>query len=194
VQTLVDRAQRLRSGGVDPRTDNMLKITGDGRKAALDMRLVQGLSDPHGDTKLNRAVERIYATWDQTRDTRSTQLVFCDLSTPNPDASMSMMKSAPSSSSAASLSARLPLSTTPTPTARRAVLFDSVNAGRVRILLGSTEKMGAGTNVQKRLKALHHLDAPWRPRDIEQREGRILRQGNGNAAGRYLPLCHRGQL
>ena len=180
VQTLVDRAQRLRSGGVDPRTDNMLKITGDGRKAALDMRLVHGLTDPHGDTKLNRAVERIYATWDQTRDRRSTQLVFCDLSTPNadrfnvydeirtklmergiPEREIAFIHDADSDSA-------------------KAMLFDSVNAGRIRILIGSTEKMGAGTNVQKRLKALHHLDAPWRPRDIEQRDGRILRQGNSN--------------
>ena len=180
VQTLVDRAQRLRSGGVDPRTDNMLKITGDGRKAALDMRLVQGFSDQHGDTKLNRAVERIYATWDQTRDTRSTQLVFCDLSTPNPDKfnvydelrSKLIERGIPEREIAFIHDADSD--------SAKAMLFDSVNAGRVRILIGSTEKMGAGTNVQKRLKALHHLDAPWRPRDIEQREGRILRQGNGN--------------
>ncbi|MGA3091788.1 MAG: DEAD/DEAH box helicase family protein [Terriglobales bacterium] len=181
VQTLVDRAQRLRSGGVDPRTDNMLKITGDGRKAALDMRLVQGFSDPHGDTKLNRAVERIFDTWDQTRDTRSTQLVFCDLSTPNPDKfnvydelrSKLIERGIPEREIAFIHDADSD--------SAKAMLFDSVNAGRVRILIGSTEKMGAGTNVQKRLKALHHLDAPWRPRDIEQREGRILRQGNGNA-------------
>jgi len=181
VQTLVERSENLRRGGVDPRADNMLKITGDGRKAALDMRLVHPLSDPHGDTKLSQAVERIYATWNDTRDTRSTQLVFCDLSTPNPDRfnvydevrakligrgiperEIAFIHDADSDSA-------------------KALLFDSVNAGRVRILFGSTEKMGAGTNVQKRLKALHHLDAPWRPRDIEQREGRILRQGNGNA-------------
>ncbi len=180
VKTLVERSENLRSKRVDPREDNMLKITGDGRKAALDMRLVRPLSDPHGDSKLSRAVERIYATWDQTRDTRSTQLVFCDLSTPNadrfnvydeirakliehgiPEREIAFIHDADSD-------------------AAKAVLFDSVNAGRVRILIGSTEKMGAGTNVQKRLKALHHLDAPWRPRDIEQREGRILRQGNDN--------------
>jgi len=181
VQTLVERSENLRRTKVDPRVDNMLKITGDGRKAALDMRLVRPLSDPHGDTKLTQAVERIYTTWDNTRDTRSTQLVFCDLSTPNPDRfnvydeirakliergiperEIAFIHDADSDSA-------------------KALLFDSVNAGRVRILIGSTEKMGAGTNVQKRLKALHHLDAPWRPRDIEQREGRILRQGNGNA-------------
>jgi N12 class adenine-specific DNA methylase len=181
VKTLVERSENLRKAKVDPRVDNMLKITGDGRKAALDMRLVHPLSDPHGDTKLNSAVERIYTTWNDTRDTRSTQLVFCDLSTPNPDRfnvydeirtkliergiperEIAFIHDADSDSA-------------------KTALFDAVNAGRVRVLLGSTEKMGAGTNVQKRLKALHHLDAPWRPRDIEQREGRILRQGNGNA-------------
>jgi N12 class adenine-specific DNA methylase len=181
VKTLVERSENLRKLRIDPSKDNMLKITGDGRKAALDMRLVHPLSDPHGDTKLNRAVERIYATWNETRDTRSTQLVFCDLSTPSPDRfnvydeirSKLMERGIPAREIAFIHDADSD--------AAKALLFDSVNAGRVRILLGSTQKMGAGTNVQKRLKALHHLDAPWRPRDIEQREGRILRQGNGNA-------------
>jgi N12 class adenine-specific DNA methylase len=180
VQTLVDRAQRLRSGGVDPRDDNMLKITGDGRKAALDMRLVHRLSDPHGDTKLTRAVERIYATWDQTRDTRSTQLVFCDLSTPNPDRFNVYDEIRAKLIERGIPEREIAFIHDSDSDAAKALLFDSVNAGRIRILLGSTEKMGAGTNVQKRLKALHHLDAPWRPRDIEQRDGRILRQGNSN--------------
>jgi hypothetical protein len=182
VGTLVERAQKLRSGGVDPRTDNMLKVTGDGRKAALDMRLVDPFAEIHGDTKLSRAVANIFRTWDEGRDRRTTQLVFCDLSTPNPDKfnvygeirDALISKGVPSREIAYIHDAETD--------AQKKALFDSVNAGRIRILLGSTEKMGAGTNVQKRLIALHHLDAPWRPRDIEQREGRILRQGNGNAS------------
>lgn len=180
VQTLVARAQRLRNGGVDPRDDNMLKITGDGRKAALDMRLVSPDANVDCETKISRAIDRIYATWEQTTDTRATQLVFSDLSTPNPDRfnvydeirDRLIDKGIPAKEIAYIHDAETD--------AQKKALFDAVNAGRVRILLGSTEKMGAGTNVQKRLKALHHLDAPWRPRDIEQREGRILRQGNDN--------------
>ncbi len=168
------------SGGVDPRTDNMLKITGDGRKAALDMRLVGGDAEPDIDTKISRAIDRIYKTWEETKDKRSTQLVFCDLSTPHPDRfnvydeirDRLIAKGIPAKEIAYIHDADTD--------AQKKTLFDAVNSGRIRILLGSTEKMGAGTNVQKRLKALHHLDAPWRPRDIEQREGRILRQGNGN--------------
>jgi N12 class adenine-specific DNA methylase len=180
VGTLVERAQKLKGGGVDPRTDNMLKITGDGRKAALDMRLVNPFADIEGDTKLSRAVEQIHRTWEQGNDKRTTQLVFCDLSTPNPDKfnvydeirQKLVDKGIPAKDIAYIHDADTDL--------QKKTLFDSVNAGRTRILLGSTEKMGAGTNVQKKLVALHHLDAPWRPRDIEQREGRILRQGNEN--------------
>lgn len=180
VGTLVERAQKLKGGGVDPRTDNMLKITGDGRKAALDMRLVDPFAVP-GDTKVHRAADKIYRTWEDGRDKRTTQLVFCDLSTPNPDKfnvydemrHKLIDKGIPAREIAY-------IHDADTDNQKKA-LFDSVNAGRVRILLGSTEKMGAGTNVQKKLIALHHLDAPWRPRDIEQREGRILRQGNSNA-------------
>jgi N12 class adenine-specific DNA methylase len=180
IKTLTERAEKLRTQRVDPSVDNMLKITGDGRKAALDMRLVDPFTNPAPDTKITRAVYRIAAKWRDTRDTRLTQLVFCDLSTPNPkifnvydelrarliacgipDREIAFIHDAESD-------------------AAKMKLFTDVNAGRVRILIGSTEKMGAGTNVQKRLAALHHLDAPWRPRDIEQREGRILRQGNTN--------------
>jgi hypothetical protein len=181
VGTLVERAKKLRSGGVDPRKDNMLKITGDGRKAALDMRLVDPLAEIHEDTKINRAVDNIYKAWDHGCDKRSTQLVFCDLSTPSQDKfnvydeirDHLVQLGVPAKEIAYIHDADTD--------AKKKTLFDSVNGGRVRILLGSTEKMGAGTNVQKRLVALHHLDAPWRPRDIEQREGRILRQGNENA-------------
>jgi N12 class adenine-specific DNA methylase len=181
IKTLTERAERLRSRRVDPSEDNMLKITGDGRKAALDMRLVDSFADPHGDTKLGRAVERIRAVWDATRHERSTQLVFCDLSTPHPGRfnvydevrDRLIAGGIPKHEIAFIHDADSDLA--------KMSLFNAVNAGRVRILIGSTEKMGAGTNVQRRLRALHHLDAPWRPRDIEQREGRILRQGNLNA-------------
>ncbi len=180
VGTLVERAQKLKNGRVDPKVDNMLKITGDGRKAALDMRLVDPFAEIHGDTKVSRAVENIYRSWEEGRDRRSTQLVFCDLSTPNPDKfnvyddirDKLIAKGIPAKEIAYIHDADTDL--------QKKTLFDSVNAARVRILFGSTDKMGAGTNVQKRLAALHHLDAPWRPRDIEQREGRILRQGNQN--------------
>src|ERR1700722_1332932 len=158
----------------------MLKITGDGRKAALDMRLVDPFALP-GDTKVTRAIEKIHSAWAVGKDRRLTQLVFCDLSTPNPDRfnvydevrRKLIDKGVPAREIAYIHDADTDQ--------QKKTLFDAVNAGRIRILLGSTEKMGAGTNVQKRLIALHHLDAPWRPRDIEQREGRILRQGNENA-------------
>jgi N12 class adenine-specific DNA methylase len=181
VATLVERAQKLKTSKVDPSVDNMLKITGDGRKAALDMRLVDPFAEP-GDTKVGRAIDKIHRIWDESRDKRLTQLVFCDLSTPSPDKfnvydeirQKLIARGVPEKEIAYIHDAE-------TDNQKR-TLFDSVNAGRIRVLLGSTEKMGAGTNVQKRLAALHHLDAPWRPRDIEQREGRILRQGNENAS------------
>ena len=179
VETLVSRAQKLRTSKIDPSVDNMLKITGDGRKAALDMRLVDADVQPHA-TKVHRAVDNIYRTWAAGKEKRLTQLVFCDLSTPHPDRfniydevrDSLIAKGIPAREIAYIHDAETDL--------QKKTLFDAVNAGRIRILLGSTEKMGAGTNVQKRLIALHHLDAPWRPRDIEQREGRILRQGNDN--------------
>ena len=181
VGELVARANLLRGGGVDPRKDNMLKITGDGRKAALDMRLVSPELEVDAHTKLSRAAEKVYRTWDETKAQRSTQLVFCDLSTPNADKfnvydemkTRLIKRGLPENEIAFIHDADTD--------AQKKTLFDAVNAGKIRVLLGSTEKMGAGTNVQKRLKALHHLDAPWRPRDIEQREGRILRQGNSNS-------------
>jgi N12 class adenine-specific DNA methylase len=181
VSRLVDRAQRIKSGQVDPRVDNMLKITTDGRKAALDMRLVDAEAEPGPDTKVYDAVRNICRVWEEGREPRLTQVVFCDMSTPAADRFNVYGE----------IRTRLIESGVPAKEiayihdadtdAKKKALFDSVNAGRVRILIGSTEKMGAGTNVQKRLKVLHHLDAPWRPRDIEQRDGRILRQGNGNA-------------
>ncbi len=180
IKTLTERAERLKKERVDPAVDNMLKITGEGRKAALDLRLVDVNAEPVTETKVARAVARIVGIWRTTAAQRSTQLVFSDLSTPDPkrfnvydDLRRKLIEAGIPEAEIAFIHEA------ETDSAKK-VLFDQVNAGRVRVLVGSTEKMGAGTNVQRRLVALHHLDAPWRPRDIEQREGRILRQGNTN--------------
>lgn len=176
IRTLTERAERLRRERVDPTVDNMLKITGEGRKAALDMRLLNASAEPEIETKIDLAVSRIVRK--ATQNERLTQLVFSDLSTPDPQR-FNVYDDVRSKLVKAGVPAReiAFIHDAETDTAKK-VLFDAVNSGRV--LLGSTEKMGAGTNVQRRLVALHHLDAPWRPRDIEQREGRILRQGNSN--------------
>ena len=180
IKTLTARAERLRTARVDPSVDNMLKITGEGRKAARDMRLVDAIADVQGETKLSMAVDRIRGVWEKTRDSRSTQLVFCDLSTPTQDRFNVYDEVRTKLLEAGVPKAEIAFIHDAESDAEKKLLFDAVNAGRLRILIGSTEKMGAGTNVQRRLVALHHLDAPWRPRDIEQREGRILRQGNMN--------------
>jgi N12 class adenine-specific DNA methylase len=180
IRTLTERAERLKKERVDPSVDNMLKITGEGRKAALDMRLIDPKAEPESETKIDLAVSRIVRIWQATQNERSTQLVFSDLSTPDPQR-FNVYDDVRTKLVRAGVPAReiAFIHDAETDTAKK-LLFDAVNAGRVRVLLGSTEKMGAGTNVQRRLVALHHLDAPWRPRDIEQREGRILRQGNAN--------------
>ena len=180
IKGLTERAERLRTQRVDPSVDNMLKITGDGRKAALDMRLVEAFADAADSAKVANAVRRIFGVWHDSRDLRSTQLVFCDLSTPAPDR-FNVYDDLRARLIAGGIPEReIAFIHDADTDAAKMTLFTNVNAGRVRILIGSTEKMGAGTNVQRRLRALHHLDAPWRPRDIEQREGRILRQGNLN--------------
>jgi len=181
VQTLVKRAEALRRGRVDPSEDNMLKITGDGRKAALHIHLVKPLAPEPADSKLHRAVDRIHTIWKATAAELCTQLVFCDLSTPDPKRfnvyhyvrDRLVEAGVPQNEIAFIHDADTDQAKTS--------LFRAVNAGKIRVLMGSTEKMGAGTNVQRRLRASHHLDAPWRPRDIEQRDGRILRQGNLNS-------------
>jgi hypothetical protein len=182
VASLVKRADRLRNGRVDPSEDNMLKITGDGRKAALDLRLVQKGRD-HPENKINYSAQEIFQIWEQTKEHRLTQLVFCDLSTPQQGTTKKF-------SAYDDLKAKLVQKGIPADEiafiqdcdgdAAKVALFKKVRAGRVRVLMGSTQMMGTGTNVQERLIALHHIDAPWRPADIEQREGRILRQGNKN--------------
>ncbi len=180
VAHLVRRARLVRNGSVEPHIDNMLKITGDGRKAALDMRLVDPEAEPNPDSKLNRAIENVYRIWKETAATHSTQLVFCDLSTPNPDKFNVYDEMKRTLVARGIPEKEIAYIHDADTDAKKKLLFDAVNAGRIRVLLGSTEKMGAGTNVQKKLIAVHHLDAPWRPRDIEQRDGRILRQGNEN--------------
>lgn len=188
VATLVQRAERIRSGSVDPRDDNMLAITNDGRKVALDMRVMDPTTPDFPGSKTNLLVEHAFGIWQETHPERLTQLVFCDLSRPVPEGMGFSVYN--------DVRHKLLTRGVPAPEiafihdadtdARKARLFADVRQGRVRILLGSTAKMGMGTNVQDRLYALHHLDAPWRPADIEQRDGRMLRRGNQNAFVRIL--------
>ena len=182
VEQLVRRTERIKSGAVDPRDDNMLKITTEGRKAALDMRLVLPHLRDNPDSKTNYAVEKIHRVWLESESTKGAQLVFCDMSTPN---SVVGLFSVYQDMWAKLLDRGIPAREIAfiqdaKDDAAKATLFRSVREGKVRVLLGSTMKMGEGTNVQTRLVALHHLDAPWRPADIEQRQGRIIRQGNQN--------------
>ena len=181
VSSFADRAEAVRSGSIDPRTDNMLKITNDGRKCALDQRLLNELLPDEPDSKVNHCVENAFAIWQQTIDTRATQLIFCDLSTPKGDGSFNIYDDVRDKLVAKGVPREevvfIHEATTET---KKAELFAKVRAGQVRILLGSTPKLGAGTNIQDRLIALHHLDCPWKPSDLEQQEGRILRQGNQN--------------
>lgn len=180
VADLATRAEELKTKRVDPRDDNMLKITSEGRKAALDLRLVLSCADDP-QSKVNLAVENICRIWQTTRGERSTQLVFCDLSTPQ-DAGFSVYRDMAQKLGDLGIPAEeIAFIQDFESDAAKLGLFRDVRSGKVRILFGSTQKMGSGTNVQERLVALHHLDAPWRPADVEQREGRILRQGNKNA-------------
>jgi N12 class adenine-specific DNA methylase/SAM-dependent methyltransferase len=181
VSGLAERAEKLRKGRVDPRVDNMLKITTVGRKAALDLRLVDSSARDQPESKANLAVHEIYRIWRETKADRLTQLVFCDLSTPK-DSGFSVYDDVKGKLVIAGVpAAEIAFIQDYDSDAAKLALFKDVRAGKVRILMGSTQKMGSGTNVQERLVALHHLDAPWRPADVEQREGRILRQGNRNA-------------
>jgi len=182
VEQLVKRTEKIKSGQVDPKDDNMLKITSEGRKAALDMRLVRSRVQDNPDSKVNQAVARIHQVWLDSTPQKGTQLVFCDMSTPqSASRSFSVYHDVRDKLVARGIPAReIAFIQDCNDDAAKAALFKSVRDGKVRVLLGSTAKMGEGTNVQKRLIALHHLDAPWRPADIEQREGRIIRQGNQN--------------
>ena len=181
VADLGERAEAVRNREVEPREDNMLKITSDGRKLALDQRLSDPMLPDDPESKVNACVRNVLQVWRDTEEIKGTQLVFCDLSTPKGDGSFNvyddmkqklMAQGVPPEEIAFIHDAKTEV--------QKAELFAKVRKGQVRVLLGSTAKMGAGTNVQTRLTALHHLDCPWRPADIEQREGRILRQGNMN--------------
>ena len=181
VSAFADRAEAVRSGLVEPTVDNMLKITNDGRKCALDQRLLNDMLPDEADSKVNRCAKNAYDIWEETAEKKSTQLIFCDLSTPKNDGTFNVYddireklveKGIPWEEIAFIHEAGTE--------AKKAELFAKVRAGQVRILLGSTPKLGAGTNIQDRLIALHHLDCPWKPSDLEQQEGRILRQGNQN--------------
>ncbi len=181
VEKLVKRAEALRSGRVPPSEDNMLLVTTDGRKAALDLRLYDPSLPDQPDSKVNLAARQIEQVWRKTAEERSTQLVFCDLSTPTDGKAFSVYEDIRDKLESRGIPAEeMAFIHAYAEDAAKHSLFRDVRAGKVRILFGSTQKMGAGTNVQERLVALHHLDAPWRPADVEQREGRILRQGNKN--------------
>ena len=181
VQSLVERAEALRSGQIDPREDNMLLVTTDGRKAALDLRLHDPQLPDHPDSKVNKAVAEIARIWRETSADHSAQLVFCDLSVPTRGQGFSVYEDIREKLIACGVPAsELEFIQDHDSDAAKLQLFRDVRTGKIRILFGSTQKMGTGANVQERLIALHHLDAPWRPADVEQREGRILRQGNSN--------------
>jgi N12 class adenine-specific DNA methylase len=196
VASLAKRAEKLKTSNVDPRVDNMLKITGEGRKAALDLRLVRAGAADHAEGKVNQAVREIFSVWRETRDERLTQMVFCDLSTPQPDGrGFSVYQDIRAKLIACGVPAgEIQFIQDHDSDAAKLSLFKDVRSGKVRILVGSTQKMGSGTNVQAKLVALHHLDAPWRPADIEQREGRIRRQGNTNATVRVLRYVTEGSF
>ena len=180
VKGLADRAEKVRSGKVQPTEDNMLRITNDGRKLALDQRLMNPLLPDDPGSKANACVDRVYEIWEKTKEQRSTQMIFCDLSTPKEDGfdvyndvrDKLVAKGIPKE--------EVQFIHDADTETKKAELFGKVRNGTVRVLMGSTQKMGAGTNVQTRLIALHHLDCPWRPADIAQRNGRMVRQGNLN--------------
>lgn len=181
IKGLAERAEKIRAGGVDPHVDNMLRITNDGRKLALDMRLINPLAadDPNG--KVAVCARNVFRIWEQAKEKRSAQLVFCDLSTPTTDGSFSVYDDLKKKLMDAGIpEEEIAFIHTADSEAKKKELFSKVRAGQVRVLLGSTAKMGAGTNVQDRLIALHDLDCPWRPSDLQQRLGRIVRQGNEN--------------
>jgi N12 class adenine-specific DNA methylase len=179
VQALAKRADKVHSGTVDPHVDNMLRITSDGRKLALDQRLMNELLPDDPNSKVNACVQNVLQVWHDTADQKSAQLLFCDLSTPHYDGSFNVYDDVKNKLMEAGVPAEeIAFIHDANTEARKAELFAKVRKGQVRVLLGSTSKMGAGTNVQDRLAAIHHLDCPWRPRDLTQRDGRGIRQGN----------------
>ena len=181
VAALSKRAEKVRNKMVDPTVDNMLRITNDGRKLALDQRMMNPMLPASETGKVNACAENVYAIWQRTAANHSTQMVFCDLSTPKNDGQFNVYDALRDQLLAMGIPAgEIAYIHNAKTEAQKKELFGKVRSGQVRVLIGSTQKMGAGTNVQQRLIALHHLDCPWRPADLQQREGRIIRQGNQN--------------
>ena len=179
VASLAKRAEKVRARLVEPNIDNMLKITNDGRKLALDQRMIDPMLPDEPDSKVNACVDNVYRIWEEHADTKATQLVFCDLSTPKNDGTFNVYDDMREKLIARGIPAeQVRFIHEATTDAQKKELFGKVRSGEVRVLFGSTPKMGAGTNVQDRLIAIHNLDCPWRPSDLEQRQGRIERQGN----------------
>ena len=182
VAGLAKRAEKVRARLVEPNIDNMLKITNDGRKLALDQRLIDPMLPDDPDSKVNACIDNVYRIWEEHADTKATQLVFCDLSTPKNDGTFNVYDDIREKLTARGIPAeQVRFVHEATTDAQKKELFGKVRSGEVRVLLGSTPKMGAGTNVQDRLIAIHNLDCPWRPSDLEQRAGRTVRQGNENS-------------
>ena len=181
VKSLSERAAEVHSGAVDPSVDNMLKITSDGRKTGLDQRLMNPLTPDDPDSKLNACVDNVLRIWNETKEDNLTQLIFCDMSTPKGDGSFNVYDDIRTKLLAAGVpESEVEFIHNADTEGKKADLFSKVRSGKVRVLLGSTAKMGAGTNVQTLLVAVHHLDVGWRPSDMTQRNGRIIRQGNKN--------------
>ena len=181
VASLSERAERVRNKMVDSSVDNMLLITNDGRKLALDQRLMNDMLPDSETSKVGACAENVFDIWQRTADRKSTQMVFCDLSTPHGDGKFNVYDDLRDKLIAKGIPAEeIAYIHTANSEAQKKELFGKVRSGQVRVLIGSTQKMGAGTNVQTKLAALHHLDCPWRPSDLQQREGRIIRQGNEN--------------
>ena len=181
VKSLSERAAEVHSGAVDPSVDNMLKITSDGRKTGLDQRLMNPLTPDDPDSKLNACVDNVLRIWNETKEDNLTQLIFCDMSTPKGDGSFNVYDDILTKLLAAGVpESEVEFIHNADTEGKKADLFSKVRSGKVRVLLGSTAKMGAGTNVQTLLVAVHHLDVGWRPSDMTQRNGRIIRQGNKN--------------
>ena len=179
VASLAKRAEKVRARLVEPNIDNMLKITNDGRKLALDQRMIDPMLPDDPESKVNACVDNVYRIWEEHADTKATQLVFCDLSTPKNDGTFNVYDDMREKLIACGIPAeQIRFIHEATTDAQKKELFGKVRSGEVRVLFGSTPKMGAGTNVQDRLIAIHNLDCPWRPSDLEQRQGRIERQGN----------------
>ena len=179
VASLAKRAEKVRARLVEPNIDNMLKITNDGRKLALDQRMIDPMLPDDPESKVNTCVDNVYRIWEEHADTKATQLVFCDLSTPKNDGTFNVYDDMREKLIARGIPAeQIRFIHEATTDAQKKELFGKVRSGEVRVLFGSTPKMGAGTNVQDRLIAIHNLDCPWRPSDLEQRQGRIERQGN----------------